>query len=230
MFPKHINHLRIRKVVVIVSFNSIFSRSLLYDSVFYFVFAFLLLFYQMFISAIISTEYGTIGIIFSTLVLLALILSFWLWGTYLFYGEKGKIRMHLPHWAICSGFLFLVSGLFILILLFAANWCIALLLSYLVENDYSLFFTSVLISFMLLSIFIPLIVSIILFLHAKTMAWFRNENLKYVKYLDVCIFVFSCVSILSLIFTYLPEEVELVLSGLSLVIYFAWQKAYLLSK
>lgn len=230
MFQKHINLLRVLKAVVIVDFKSIFSRSLLYDSVFYFAFALLLLFYQMFISAIISTDYSTPGIIFSTLILLTLVLLFWLFGTYSFYEEKGKIKISLLHWATRSGFLFLVSGLFIIILLFAANWCIASLLSYLIENDYSLFFTSVLVSFLLLSIFIPLTVSIILFLHAKTLSWFRNEHLKYAKYLDICIFVFSCISVLSLSFTYLPEEVELVLSGLSLIIYFAWQKAYLLSK
>lgn len=201
----------------------LFFHTLWYDAVFYTGAALLLLAYQFVIEALTSRA---LGITISVLLIVALIML-WLWNTALLLRTFGKRKCKIGVWAKRTIPLFLGMGSSVVLLIVVANGTMNWMLTGLVENHVPLMVSSLAVSVILLGGVIPLFVISTAVLHTKTMSWFFNEK-KIIRHkIRACIIVFSCITIIALALKFFSEDIELILSGVLLIMYFAWQKAYL---
>ncbi len=196
-----------------------------YDSLFYAIIALMLLAYQLAIE-----NAGLTFTVFISIMLVAGISLLWLWNTSALYGYFGKRKSRLKVWSRHAAALFFAAGCGTLLLIFGANIIITSLLEVMVKQDIPVILSSLVVSTILLGAFIPLFVIITTYLHAKTMEMFFNEKHMLSRKLHWCVIVFSCTTIIALALKFLPEWIELAVSGLLLMAYFTWQKAYLLAK
>lgn len=154
---------------------------------------------------------------FSTLLFFLLLFLIWIITTrHLF------LFLKRPFLLLRSSLLLLGIILYTLSLIIVANTTLVAFL----DLRTSLLLSSFVLAFLLMGIFIPLFVGGILIFHHSL---FHLPKKYFFSHLQTCSTIFCSMTIFVLALRFLPEETELVLSGVLLMIYFAWQKAYMLS-
>ncbi|MBI4440580.1 hypothetical protein HY639_00280 [Candidatus Woesearchaeota archaeon] len=208
--------------------RSVFLHAFFYDALFYFGFGLLMLVYQAYVvDAVLQGSF--FGAALATLLLLGAALVLWVWTTSLLFSEVGKQKTTFAFFAGRSSLLVIAITLLMALLLSAGSTAVTRLVPFLVANA-SLAVSSLTLAFLVVGIMIPLAVTLLVALHVQCIAWFYQQRIQHVlQRLGWCIVCFTSVSILSLGLTSVSEVTELVLSGLLLMTYFAWQKAYLLT-
>ncbi len=101
-----------------------------------------------------------------------------------------------------------------------------ILITAILDFGISLLLSSLLLAFFLMVISIPFFTGGMVVFHYLL---FRLPKKHFSSHLQRCSTIFCSLTIFVLALGFLPEETELVLSGVLLMVYFAWQKAYLLS-
>lgn len=221
----------------------LFIRIFLYDALFYISSAFLFFLYFITVEKVI--HFRLLSVFVSLSFGLALLLL-WLWNTQsllLALGNKNPIalglrvpsalwkrKMIMHKWLFSAAGLWLFMVLVAISLVFLAHTAVQFVLGYFVKTAMPLLITSLVLALLMLCIFMPLFVFALFIFYGEIIkSFFCEKRIAFQKFVT-CLLVFDGMTILALGLKFLPEEAEVIFSGIILMVYFAWQKAYLLEK
>lgn len=154
---------------------------------------------------------------FSTLLFFLLLFLAWMKTT-----RRLFLFLKRPFHFLRTSLLLLAIILYTLSLIIMANITLVAFLNL----EMPLLVSSFVLAFFVMGILIPLFVGGILTFHHSL---FHLQKKSFFSHIQICSTIFCSMTIFVLVLGFLPEETELVLSGVLLITYFAWQKAYILS-